>query len=85
MVFLSMVATPEVVISQTKREIQQRLNVAMSRAQDRVYLVRSVAAENLKKRRPRLALRLHRWTSLMLCPRRLLRLISRSRKEAMSK
>lgn len=47
-VFLSMVAIPETVISQTTRDTQQRLNVAMSRAKDRVYLVRSVTYGDLK-------------------------------------
>ena len=46
--FLSMVATPDSVISQTTKDIQQRLNVAMSRAKDRVYLIRSVRAAHLK-------------------------------------
>lgn len=43
-----MVATPTSVIAQTKREIQQRYNVAMSRGKDRVYLVRSVELSDLK-------------------------------------
>lgn len=43
-----MVATPSSVIAQTKREIQQRYNVAMSRGKDRVYLVRSVALSDIK-------------------------------------
>jgi transcription elongation GreA/GreB family factor/very-short-patch-repair endonuclease len=47
-IFLSMVATPSSVIAQTKREIQQRYNVAMSRGKDRVYLVRSVALSDIK-------------------------------------
>lgn len=47
-IFLSMVATPTSVIAQTKREIQQRYNVAMSRGKDRVYLVRSVELSDLK-------------------------------------
>lgn len=46
--FLSMVATPEAVTSQTTKDTRQRLNVAMSRARDRTYLVRSVRMENLK-------------------------------------
>ncbi|SFB14949.1 Part of AAA domain-containing protein [Poseidonocella pacifica] len=47
-VFLSMVATPGHAYSQTKREDQQRINVAMSRARDRLYLVRSVQLEDLR-------------------------------------
>ena len=46
-VFLSMVATPDKVHAQTRKEDQQRYNVAMSRAQDRLYLVRSVGLEDL--------------------------------------
>jgi very-short-patch-repair endonuclease len=46
-VFLSMVACPETARSQTARTIQQRFNVAMSRARDRLYLVRSVKASDL--------------------------------------
>ena len=46
--FLSMVATPQTVVSQTTKDFQQRLNVAMSRARDRVYLVRSLRDRNLK-------------------------------------
>jgi len=47
-VFLSMVATPGKVVSQTSKADQQRINVAMSRAKDRLYLVRSVALSDLK-------------------------------------
>jgi very-short-patch-repair endonuclease len=47
-VFLSMVATPGHVHAQTSKSDQQRINVAMSRARDRLYLVRSVALEDLK-------------------------------------
>jgi len=47
-VFLSMVSTPSQVISQSKKSDQQRINVAMSRAADRLYLVRSVRLEDLK-------------------------------------
>lgn len=46
-VFLSMVACPKSVRSQTTRMIEQRFNVAMSRARDRVYLVRSVTSSML--------------------------------------
>lgn len=46
-VFLSMVATPKSVRSQTTKADQQRINVAMSRAKDRLYLVRSVQPEDL--------------------------------------
>lgn len=48
-IFLSMVATPDAVIAQKDRDFQQRLNVAMSRGRDRVYLVRSVKLEHLKE------------------------------------
>lgn len=47
-VFLSMVATPGHAHSQTSKPDQQRINVAMSRAKDRLYLVRSVQLEDLK-------------------------------------
>ncbi len=47
-VFLSMVATPGNVVAQTSRSDRQRINVAMSRAADRLYLVRSVALTDLK-------------------------------------
>jgi len=47
-VFLSMVATPGHVQAQTSKPDQQRINVAMSRARDRLYLVRSVALEDLR-------------------------------------
>ncbi|MDZ7852319.1 MAG: AAA domain-containing protein [Halomonas sp.] len=47
-VFLSMVSTPSQVMSQSKKADQQRINVAMSRAADRLYLVRSVRLEDLK-------------------------------------
>lgn len=46
-VFLSMVATPGQAHAQTKKDDQQRINVAMSRAKDRLYLVRSVQLEDL--------------------------------------
>lgn len=46
-IFLSMVACPSTVRSQTTRMIEQRFNVAMSRARDRVYLVRSVTSSML--------------------------------------
>jgi very-short-patch-repair endonuclease len=46
-IFLSMVACPNTVRSQTTRMIEQRFNVAMSRARDRVYLVRSVTSSML--------------------------------------
>jgi very-short-patch-repair endonuclease len=46
--FLSMVACPNQSVSQTSRRYQQRFNVAMSRARDRVVLVRSVAATHLR-------------------------------------
>jgi len=50
-VFLSMVAVPDArgnVMAQSSRDVQQRMNVAMSRACDRLYLVRSVTLDNLK-------------------------------------
>ena len=46
-IFLSMVTCPNTVRSQTTRMIEQRFNVAMSRACDRVYLVRSVTSSML--------------------------------------
>ncbi len=45
--FLSMVACPHTQRAQTAKSIQQRFNVAMSRARDRLYLVRSVTASML--------------------------------------
>ncbi len=47
-VFLSMVAAPGHAHAQTSKADQQRFNVAMSRAKDRLYLVRSVSLEDLK-------------------------------------
>ena len=47
-IFLSMVACPRTAISQSARNIEQRFNVAASRARDRLVLVRSVAASDLK-------------------------------------
>src|SRR4030081_2170338 len=46
-IFLSMVACPSTSRAQTARLMEQRFNVAMSRARDRMYLVRSVAASML--------------------------------------
>lgn len=46
-VFLSMVECPQTSRAKTTRVFEQRFNVAMSRARDRVYLVRSVAPEHL--------------------------------------
>ena len=46
-IFLSMVACPNTVRAQTTRATEQRLNVAMSRARDRLYLVRSVTSSML--------------------------------------
>lgn len=47
-VFLSMVATSDTARAQTSKADQQRFNVAMSRAKDRLYLVRSVELDDLK-------------------------------------
>jgi REase_MTES_1575/AAA domain len=47
-VFLSMVADPAIKQAQTALHFEQRFNVAMSRARDRMYLVRSVREEELK-------------------------------------
>ena len=55
-VFLSMVACPDSAIAQTSRIYEQRFNVAASRARDRLVLVRSVAASNLKPDDLKLAL-----------------------------
>jgi very-short-patch-repair endonuclease len=55
-VFLSMVACPVTARSQTTRTIEQRFNVAMSRARDRLYLVRSVKASDLGGRDLKLAI-----------------------------
>jgi very-short-patch-repair endonuclease len=46
--FLSMVACPKTTRAHTTRMMAQRLNVAMSRARDRLVLVRSVDIEHLK-------------------------------------
>lgn len=53
--FLSMVACPKSVRSQVTTLIEQRINVAMSRARDRMYLVRSVAASMLQPKDLKLA------------------------------
>lgn len=55
-VFLSMVACPDSAIAQTSRIFEQRFNVAASRARDRLVLVRSVAASDLKPNDLKLAL-----------------------------
>jgi very-short-patch-repair endonuclease len=47
--FLSLVYCPKTVRAQTARLMEQRFNVAMSRARDRMYLVRSVAASMLNQ------------------------------------
>ena len=46
-IFLSMVACPSTARAQTARIMEQRFNVALSRARDRMYLVRSVPAAML--------------------------------------
>ena len=46
-VFLSMVADPARKQAQTATHFEQRFNVAMSRARDRLYLIRSVREEEL--------------------------------------
>ncbi|MGO8882100.1 MAG: AAA domain-containing protein [Desulfomonilaceae bacterium] len=47
-VFLSMVASPGESKAQTTRQMEQRFNVAVSRARDRLYVVRSVELNKLK-------------------------------------
>jgi hypothetical protein len=47
-VFLSMVACPETAVAQTSRLFEQRFNVAVSRARDRLVLVRSVSSSDLR-------------------------------------
>jgi len=47
-VFLSMVASPQDARAQTTKSDQQRFNVAVSRARDRLVLVRSIHANDLK-------------------------------------
>lgn len=47
-VFLSMVASPGQSISQSAKDVQQRYNVAVSRARDRLVLVRSVGLDDLQ-------------------------------------
>jgi very-short-patch-repair endonuclease len=47
-VFLSMVACPKSATAQRMRMFEQRFNVALSRARDRLVLVRSVTASDLK-------------------------------------
>jgi very-short-patch-repair endonuclease len=47
-VFLSMVECRSTATAKTTRIFSQRFNVAMSRARDRVYLVRSVSSSDLK-------------------------------------
>ena len=47
-VFLSMVTCPDSAIAQTSRIYEQRFNVAASRARDRMVLIRSVAASDLR-------------------------------------
>lgn len=45
--FISMVASPGYAVAQTSRVFQQRFNVALSRARDRMYLFRSVEERDL--------------------------------------
>lgn len=47
-IFLSMVACPKTAAAQRSRMYEQRFNVAMSRARDRLVLVRSVTSSDLK-------------------------------------
>ena len=47
-VFLSMVVDPNKFSALTKRSYQQRFNVALSRARDRMYLVRSITENDLR-------------------------------------
>jgi very-short-patch-repair endonuclease len=47
-IFLSMVAVPRNAAAQLSRQFQQRYNVALSRARDRMYLYRSVAETDLQ-------------------------------------
>ena len=47
-VFLSMVATPDTAVVQSNAATRQRFNVALSRARDRMVLVRSVGPNDLK-------------------------------------
>jgi very-short-patch-repair endonuclease len=47
-VFLSMMACPKTASAQRSRMYEQRFNVAMSRARDRLVLVRSVTSSDLK-------------------------------------
>jgi hypothetical protein len=47
-VFLSMVACPKTATAQRVRMFEQRFNVALSRARDRLVLVRSVTSSDLK-------------------------------------
>lgn len=47
-IFLSMVAVPKNAAAQMSRQFQQRYNVALSRARDRMYLYRSVTETDLR-------------------------------------
>jgi very-short-patch-repair endonuclease/transcription elongation GreA/GreB family factor len=76
-VFLSMVACPDTAVSQTSRIYEQRFNVAASRARDRLVLVRSVAASDLKPGDLKLALIEHFRTPMkanMIRPKEVLEL-----------
>lgn len=55
--FLSMVASPGKAHAQVARLFEQRFNVALSRARDRMYLFRSVGVEDLQKNSQDLKLR----------------------------
>ena len=48
--FLSMVSSPKNVHAQTRDTYEQRFNVAASRAQDRMYLVRSLGIDDLSSK-----------------------------------
>ncbi len=47
-IFLSMIAVPGNATAQTTRQVEQRFNVALSRARDRMYLYRSVEETDLR-------------------------------------
>jgi very-short-patch-repair endonuclease len=60
-VFLSMVADPTKKQAQTATHFEQRFNVAMSRARDRLYLVRSVREEELNPKDLKANVIRHMW------------------------
>jgi very-short-patch-repair endonuclease len=64
--FISMVASPGQAVAQTSRVFQQRFNVALSRARDRMYLFRSVEERDLNPADLKAKVIAHFWAPMVL-------------------